>query len=88
MAKADTTCTTSDARLEQLEAPICAAIDMAEVAVIVFNHASIAATSDGAFLKVNRQAWNSLGFLLQHQRELAKAVLVAYEAGVDVEDGS
>jgi hypothetical protein len=88
MAKADNTHSTSDTRLEQLEAPICAAIDMAGLAVLVFNAASIAAAPDGAFIRIDRETWNSLGFTLHHQIELAKAVLVAFEASVDMADGS
>jgi hypothetical protein len=86
MVKADSTYHTSDddaARLDDLEGPICAAIDMAGLVVIAFDHASAASTPEGAFIRVDRQTWGLLGFAIRHQQELAKAVLVAFEARVD-----
>jgi hypothetical protein len=83
MTKADSTHTTSDTRLEQLEAPICAAIDMAALCILAFDHISGETIPDGTFVRVDRRYWHSLGFALLHQQELAKAVLVAFEASVD-----
>ncbi len=83
MAKADSICSTSDARLEELEAPICAAIDMAALCILAFDHISGETIPDGAFIRVDRRYWHSLGFALLHQQELAKAVLVAFEAQAD-----
>jgi hypothetical protein len=83
MSQAKTEHTTSDERLEQLEAPICAAIDMAAVCIVAYDHLSSEAIPNGTYIQVNRETWNTLGFALRHQQDLAKAVLVAFEAQAD-----
>ncbi len=85
MAKANSVCSTSDARLEELEAPICAVIDMAGLCVIAFDYCSGELIPDGAYIRVDRTTWGLLGFGLRHQQELAKTLLVSFEARVDGE---
>jgi hypothetical protein len=80
MAKATDIHSTCDDRLEELEAPICAAIDMAALCTLAFDHISREGIPDGSYyIRVNLRAWNILGFALRHQQEIAKALLVAFE---------
>jgi hypothetical protein len=77
MAKANNVSTTSD----DLEAPICAVLDMAGVAVALFDHASTEVIQDDdTHIKIDRITWNLLGFAIRHERDLADVLMGAYEA--------
>jgi hypothetical protein len=84
MAKADCTSTTPP----DLEGSISSVIDMAGVAVVIFDYASGEVISEDTFVRVDRTTWGLLGFAIHHQRELAKALFDAFEARGDGESSS
>jgi hypothetical protein len=78
MAEANSVCTTSD----DLEGPISNVLDMAGIAVVVFDYASGEVIPNGTFVRVDRATWGLLGFAIRHQQELAKALFDAFETRV------
>jgi hypothetical protein len=63
------------------EGTISNVVDMAALCVVMFDHASTEIIPNGTCIRIDRAAWNLLGFAIHHQRELAKTLFDAFEAG-------
>jgi hypothetical protein len=74
MAKADNVPSISEGTISNV-------VDMAALCVVVFDYASTEVIPNGTFVRVDRTTWGLLGFALHHQRELAKTLFDAFEAG-------